>query len=165
MVSFFILYTLIKNSNTFAIPIGDPYTLGIKHFIYYMNKVVHFEVPIDDVERAKKFYRDVFGWEITSVPMEGGSTYEMVRTGPVDEKMSPAEVGFINGGMTMRSELKENSVIVIDVPNLDEHLAKIESAGGSVVMPKTSVGTMGWYARAKDSEGNIIGVWEVMPKE
>ena len=128
-----------------------------------MNKVVHFEVPADNMDRAKKFHQDVFGWDITSVPMDGG-TYEMVRTGPVDENRMLTEPGFINGGMTMRSEHKEGPVLVIDVENIDEHLSKIEAAGGSVVMPKMAVGTMGLYARVKDSEGNIIGVWQNMPK-
>lgn len=26
------------------------------------NNVVHFEVYVDDIDRAKKFYADVFGW-------------------------------------------------------------------------------------------------------
>lgn len=129
-----------------------------------MGKVVHFEVPADDMERAKKFYQDVFGWKIMSVPMDAGK-YEMVHTGPVDANMMPTQTGFINGGMTMRSELKEGPVMIIDVENIDEHLVKIEAAGGVVVAPKMAVGNMGLYARVKDSEGNIIGVWQNMPKE
>lgn len=59
-----------------------------------MGKVVHFEIPADDVERAKKFYGSIFGWEADDVP---GMDYTMVRTVAVDERQMPKEPGATTG--------------------------------------------------------------------
>lgn len=59
-----------------------------------MDKVVHFEIPVDNVEKAKKFYKDVFNWEVESYP---GMDYTMCRTVAIDDKHMPKEVGAING--------------------------------------------------------------------
>ena len=125
-----------------------------------MNKVVHFEIPADDVARAEKFYKDVFGWDIQKIPMPGGSEYIVVKTVESDEKQMPKEAGAINGGMMKRTPDMKGPVIVIDVPNLMEHLKKIKANGGKVIMPTQKVMDMGLYARVKDTEGNIIGVWQ-----
>lgn len=71
-----------------------------------MDKVVHFEIPVDDLDRAKKFYSSIFGWELQYYQFAGGMTYTGVRTVPVDEKTyMPKEPGAINGGMMKRSSL------------------------------------------------------------
>ena len=60
-----------------------------------MNKVVHFEIPYDDQERAQKFYQDVFGWQITKF---AGMDYHIATTTETDETtMKPKESGAING--------------------------------------------------------------------
>lgn len=129
-----------------------------------MNKVVHFEIPFDNEERAKKFYQDAFGWQIVSVPE---MNYVMATTVESDpQTMVPMTAGAINGGLMKRDTSSgKNPVIVIDVQNLDEHLTKIKNAGGKVVMPKTEVGDMGSYARVADTEGNIVGVWQNKPRQ
>ncbi|HLD26617.1 MAG TPA: VOC family protein [Patescibacteria group bacterium] len=124
-----------------------------------MNKVVHFEIPADNLARADKFYSEVFGWQIKKAPMPG-MEYHMATTVEVDEQNMPKTPGAINGGLMKRNALNEPVVIVIDVPNLDEHLTKIEAAGGKIVMPKMTVGDMGLYARITDTEGNVIGLWQ-----
>jgi predicted enzyme related to lactoylglutathione lyase len=129
-----------------------------------MNKVVHFEIPFDNEERAKKFYQDAFGWQILSVPE---MNYIMATTVETDQQtMLPKTPGAINGGLMKRDSASGKSpVLVIDVQNLDEHLTKIKNSGGKVVMPKTEVGDMGLYARVADTEGNIIGVWQNKPRQ
>mgnify|MGYP001592987139 CR=1 FL=1 len=124
-----------------------------------MDKVVHFEIPADDTGRAKKFYEDVFGWQINKVPMPG-MDYSMVTTVETDDKQMPKTAGAINGGLMARDSTGPYPVLVIDVVNLDESLKKIEAAGGKIVMPKMQVADMGLYARVTDCEGNIIGVWQ-----
>lgn len=124
-----------------------------------MNKVVHFEIPADDMKRAEKFYNEVFGWKIEIVPMPEGE-YAMVYTVDTDDNQMPKEAGAINGGLMKRDETGKAPVLVINVPSLDEHLKKIGQAGGKVVMPKQQVMDMGLYARVTDTEGNIIGVWQ-----
>lgn len=123
-----------------------------------MDKVVHFEVPYDDLERAKKFYTEVFGWEIQSMPE---LNYYVVRTVEVDEQQMPKEKGAINGGLYKRDDKSAKSpVIVIAVKNIDESIQRINKLGGKVLKSKASIGQMGFYAQVVDSEENIIGLWE-----
>jgi predicted enzyme related to lactoylglutathione lyase len=129
-----------------------------------MEKVVHFEIPADNLNRANRFYSAVFGWKITPAPkME--DQYHMAYTVEVDKKMMPKEPGAINGAlMTREGQGSKYPVLVIDVPSLDAYLKKIQKAGGKVVMPKQKVMDMGWYARVTDTEGNVIGIWENIKK-
>lgn len=122
-----------------------------------MNKVVHFEIPADDLDRAKKFYQNIFGWRINDVSQ---MNYSMVTTVETDEKQMPKEAGAINGGLMKRQAPGESPVIVINVPSVDEYVNKVEQAGGKVAMPKMQVGDMGLYARVADTEGNVIGLWQ-----
>ncbi len=61
-----------------------------------MDKIVHFEIPTDDISRAKEFYGATFEWELEDMQ---GMDYTIVRTVPVDEQQMPTERGAINGGM------------------------------------------------------------------
>ncbi|MCL4353919.1 VOC family protein [Patescibacteria group bacterium] len=122
-----------------------------------MSKVVHFEIPADDIERAQNFYHDVFGWKINEMPK---MKYTIVHTGPLDEQNMPKESGFINGGLMERRDEFQHPVITIDVDDIEEALEKITSKGGEVVMKKMEVGDMGWTAYFRDSEGNMIGLWQ-----
>ena len=121
-----------------------------------MDKVVHFEIPADDVRRAQKFYQSLFGWKIDAVP---DMPYWMVKTVETDQKNMPKEAGAINGGLFERQS-GEGPVIVINVPNLEAYLKKVEKAGGKIAMPKQQVGDMGLYAKVEDTEGNVIGLWQ-----
>ena len=127
-----------------------------------MNKVSHFEIPFDDQARAQKFYSEVFGWEINKF---GDMDYWIVKTCNSDQNMKPVEPGAINGGLLKRDETSKNPVIVVDVPDIEEHLKKIESAGGKIVMPTIPIGDFGLYSRIADTEGNVIGVWQLLKKE
>lgn len=122
-----------------------------------MGKVVHFEIPADDVERAKKFYGSIFGWEADDVP---GMDYTMVRTVAVDERQMPTEPGAINGGMMKRGPDTPAPVLVIDVDAIDEALGRIEEQGGAVVRPRTEIPGMGAFAYFKDPDGNVLGLFE-----
>ena len=122
------------------------------------GRVVHFEVPYDDVERATGFYRDVFGWQIQSIPE---LSYHMVATGPVEAQGMPSEPGFVNGGMLPRQPGSPSTpVITIDVDDIDAALADIEARGGSTVEKKVPIGNMGFAAYFKDTEGNLLGLWQ-----
>ncbi len=126
-----------------------------------MDKVVHFEIPVDQLERAKKFYKSIFGWDLNDVP---GEDYTIIKTVATDERNMPKESGAINGGMMKRKVKGETLVIVIDVPSLDDYVNKITKAGGKVVLPKEKVMDIGLYARVTDTEGNVIGIWESIRK-
>lgn len=124
-----------------------------------MDKVVHFDIPVEKPERASKFYQSAFGWRIDSVP---NMDYWMVNTVEVDQKSRmPKEAGAINGGLYKKARKEDVAVIVVNVPSVDKALEKIKKAGGKVVSPKAAVGDMGFYAKIVDTEGNQIGVWEM----
>ena len=125
-----------------------------------MRKVVHFEIPAEDLGRAKAFYGSVFGWQIDTMPMAGGE-YTSLRTTPIDESTQmPTEPGAINGGMMQRDDTTPAPVITIDVDAIDEALKEIEASGGSTVQPRTAIPGMGAFAYFKDPEGNVMGLWE-----
>lgn len=123
-----------------------------------MDKVVHFEIPADDPERAKNFYSKTFGWQMQDIPE---MNYTMLTTAPIDENRMPKEPGAINGGMYKREEgFSKTPVVVIGVSSLDDSVKKVETAGGKVVKSKVQVADMGLYAQVTDTEGNIIGLWQ-----
>lgn len=122
-----------------------------------MDKVVHFEVPFDDGERATTFYREAFGWNLDSMPQY---QYTMVKTTETDEQGRPTEPGAINGGMLGRQGPITAPVITIGVEDLDAALAKVEKLGGKVAIGRNPVGSMGFSAYFHDTEGNLIGLWQ-----
>jgi uncharacterized protein len=125
-----------------------------------MPKVVHFEIPAEDLGRAKSFYGSVFGWKLETMSMPGGE-YTTVMTTPVDEQTQlPTEPGGINGGMMQRDERTPSPVITIDVEGIDDALKEIEAGGGTTVTPRTAIPGMGAFAYFKDPEGNVLGLWE-----
>ena len=121
------------------------------------GKIVHFEVPFDDGDRARGFYEKVFGWQLMHMPE---MDYTLVMTGPSDPETGPTEPGFINGGMFQREEGFTGPVVVVDVPDIDAALRSVEAAGGKVGRAKEAVGDMGFAAYFHDTEGNLIGLWE-----
>ncbi len=121
------------------------------------GKVVHFEIPADDVERASAFYSEAFGWELTSMP---GMGYTLIKTAVTDERGMPSEPGAINGGMFARQPDITGPVVTVDVDDLDAALVKVAELGGAVVRGKEAVGDMGFAAYFTDSEGNLLGLWQ-----
>ena len=122
-------------------------------------RVVHFEVPYEDAERAGRFYSSVFGWQIMPMP---DISYSMVMTGPSGDT-GPTEPGYINGGMFARREGFTAPNLVMAVDSIDEALMAVEKAGGSVVQSRQPVGDMGFTGYFTDSEGNLVGLWENAP--
>jgi predicted enzyme related to lactoylglutathione lyase len=121
------------------------------------SRVVHFEVPFDDADRARAFYRDVFDWQIQEMPE---LDYTIVSTGPVSDQGMPAEPGYIGGGMFQRQSDVPTPVITLAVDDIDETYTLIEKHGGSRVGEKLPVADMGFAAYFKDSEGNLMGLWQ-----
>ncbi len=121
------------------------------------GRVVHFEIPYDDGDRARKFYAEAFGWDIQEIP---DMHYAIVRTGPTDDDGFPSEGGYIGGGMLKRESPTDRPVITIDVDDIDAAVAKVESLGGMVVLGRQNVGEMGYAAYFKDVEGNLMGLFQ-----
>jgi predicted enzyme related to lactoylglutathione lyase len=121
------------------------------------GRVVHFEVPFDDADRARDFYKEVFGWQIQPMPE---MNYNMVSTGPTSDQGMPSEPGFIGGGMMQRQAPVNAPVITIEVDDIDACVNAIEKHGGAAVGEKMAVGEMGFAAYFSDSEGNVLGLWQ-----
>jgi predicted enzyme related to lactoylglutathione lyase len=120
--------------------------------------VVHFELPADDVDRAREFYRAAFGWNVMPLPEMG---YTILGTATsTDETGRPTEPGEINGGMFARSDDVSQPVITIAVDDIDAALTKIEQCGGKTVRGRLAVGDMGFTGYFSDSEGTVVGLWQ-----
>jgi uncharacterized protein len=114
-----------------------------------MARPSHFEIPVDNPDRAEKFYAAVFGW--TFQRFEGApSYYGMAMTG----EESPG----INGALFQRNPDAETT-ITMSVPSIEESIAKVKENGGDVVQDKTPIPGMGWFATCHDSEGNQVGLF------
>ena len=121
-----------------------------------MDKVVHFEIPFDDEKRAQNFYSKVFGWKLNPMPE---MKYTIVHTVEVDKKNMPKEPGAINGGMMKRDQIK-STVITINVDDIKKSAEKIKKGGGTIIVEPMKVGDMGMLAYFKDTEGNVVGIWQ-----
>ena len=119
-----------------------------------MATIVHFEIPADDVERAKKFYGELFGWKIEKFTGPTPMEYWMIMTGKEEGKMG------IDGGMMQRQHPQQQTIVYIDVPSVDEYLGKVKILGGQVVFPRTAIPGMGYFAVCLDPENNGFGLWE-----
>jgi predicted enzyme related to lactoylglutathione lyase len=120
------------------------------------GRVVHFEVPFEDADRARNFYRDVFDWQIQPMPE---MNYNMVSTGPMSEQ-GPSEPGYIGGGMLERQAPMTGPVITLEVDDIDATLVEVSKRGGSAAGEKMAVGNMGFAAYFTDTEGNLMGLWQ-----
>ena len=129
-----------------------------------MDGVSHFEIAVDDKEKAKAFYAGVFGWQIMDMPMKtdaGDVAYTIAMTTEVDQQTQmPTTPGAINGAIIERTDQLKAPVITIAVGSIDDALGKVAAAGGSVVQGKQEIAGMGAYAYVTDVSGNVIGLWE-----
>jgi predicted enzyme related to lactoylglutathione lyase len=117
-----------------------------------MSRVYYFEMPVDDFERATRFYESVFGWEVTKTDRPSGPYYS-VNTG------SEKEPG-INGSFFKKEEGWTQVSNVISVKDIDEAIAGINELGGEIVFPKTVINGVGYLAYFRDTEGNVLGMMQ-----
>ncbi|OGH66430.1 MAG: glyoxalase [Candidatus Magasanikbacteria bacterium RIFCSPHIGHO2_02_FULL_41_13] len=130
-----------------------------------MNRIVHFEIQADDLERCATFYREIFGWKIEKWTGMVGMEYWMVMTA----ELNSTEPG-INGGMVKRpagtapAECGANAYVCsIVVDNFDTIAEKIINAGGKIAMPKFPINGMAWQGYFLDTEGNTFGLHQADP--
>ncbi len=126
-----------------------------------MDKVEHFEIPADDEERAVRFYKSVFRWELNPVP---GVKYSRLLTVRVDEKTISQRPFEVNGAIIKRNKEIKTPVITISVSDMEDTLKKIELNGGHVIIGKTPFGDRGYTAYFNDTEGNLMGLWQLKIK-
>jgi uncharacterized protein len=121
------------------------------------NRVIHFEIQADDVNRAKKFYEQTFGWEVHQMMKaeEGGMDYWGLKTGADG---SPG----INGGLYPRPT--DNKLHTYDctlqVADIDKSMEDVKNNGGQIHGEKMEIPGVGWFASATDTEGNRFGMMQ-----
>lgn len=124
--------------------------------------VSHFEIPARDLVRAARFYREVFGWKVEPLPWEGhpyftirGSSGEASSAGPIGKEG-------IDGGILPVEAGADHPLLVIHIADasLDDCLQRIVAAGGWLDRSPYPVGSFGSFARFRDSEGNLMGLWQ-----
>ena len=118
-----------------------------------MPRVIHFEIPAENPERAAAFYNKAFGWKIEKWP--GPMDYWMVNTG------ADGTPG-INGGLMKKGNVS-TTTNTIGVDSVDKAIEAVTNAGGKLIMPKTPIPTVGYFAYCQDSEGNLFGVMHSDP--
>ena len=127
------------------------------------GEVVHFEIPADDLERARSFYRKTFGWKMDSLP---GLDYALISTMSSDENGVPRTRGSINGGMVQRRPPVATPVFTILVDDVEASTKAIVKHGGRLVRKKLAIaGGLGFSAYFSDSEGNVVGLYQRPPEE
>lgn len=113
--------------------------------------VSHFEIPAHDPERAARFYREVFGWRVEPLAWEGHPYYK------VRDVAGPP----MAGGIVPAGEGYPHPLLVIHVTApLEAWLEKLQAAGGTLEQPPAETGGFGRFARFRDPEGNLLGLWE-----
>jgi predicted enzyme related to lactoylglutathione lyase len=123
------------------------------------HTIIHFEIPANDVEKLRKFYQDLFGWKIEKVP---NMEYFMVATVPMDKKGNLLRSG-VNGGLYKREMPQQQALNYINVESVEDYSKNVVALGGQVVVPKTEIPGMGWFAVALDPDGNVFGLFEMLP--
>lgn len=122
-----------------------------------MPTLIYFQISSDDIERSKKFYSDLFGWKIDRSPKsntpKGMENWTVITT---DHNGNEA----LCGGMSKRQMPHQQITNFIHIKSVDEYSSKVERLGGKVVVPKTAIPRMGYYAVCLDTENNSFGIFE-----
>jgi predicted enzyme related to lactoylglutathione lyase len=118
-----------------------------------MGRVVHFEIHASDLDRAERFYRDVFGWDVQK--FDGPIDYRLINTGP------NSEAG-IDGALVERRGGAEGDAVIayvctVNVDDIQATEKKVGAAGGEQVVDRQEIPDVGQLSYFKDSEGNIFG--------
>lgn len=129
-----------------------------------MPRPIHFEIHSADPERAIGFYEKLFGWEFSSYG-GGDFDYWTIKTGEAPE---PG----IDGGLMRRmsdiapADIPADTPVIawvgtVGVDDIDSYLAKALELGATEALPKGAVPGMGWVAYIKDTEGNVVGMFQL----
>jgi predicted enzyme related to lactoylglutathione lyase len=116
------------------------------------NNIAHFDIPADDVERARRFYERVFGWRFETW---GPPDYYLIHTGRGDG--DPA----IHGAVTRRNQPvvgtgRTGFECTIAVDDLGAIKAAIAANGGRILMDEFEIVGVGRLIRFQDTEGNTV---------
>lgn len=117
--------------------------------------VAHFAINADDLERARKFYAQAFGWRFEAWGPPG---FFMIDAGGGSDKRP---LGSLQG----RRELVEGQRMTgfectIAVPDIAAAEKRVLAAGGTIILPRTVIPTVGELFFFRDTEGNVAGAMQ-----
>lgn len=116
-----------------------------------INKLSHFAIYVDDIDRASTFYNEVFNWGYKQA--EQPDFLQITATGEKDEN----PIGALqHRKYSVASEKVIELECTFAVENVEEVIRKVKDAGGEILMPKTEIPHVGWITKFKDTEGNIV---------
>jgi len=116
------------------------------------NPVFYFEIPVKDLDRAIRFYNEVFNFEFNKTTIDGN---EMALF-PFKEETLGVSGALVKG--KIYKPTIEGVIVYFRSKNIEENLNLAEKNGGAIIYPKTSNGELGFVAEFKDSEGNRIAL-------
>jgi len=118
------------------------------------NMVGWFEIPVNDMDRAKAFYEKVFHTTI-SVHDLGG----IIMGWFPDASGKKGASGSLVKHEMYKPSTTDGPLIYFTCPDLSNELSRVEAAGGTIMQPKTEIGGgHGFMALLKDTEGNRIAL-------
>lgn len=117
------------------------------------NPVVWFEIAATDLERAKKFYSEVFQLEMQYVDMPDSPMYMM---GSSAEGIAGASGALVKSDDNIPST--SGTIVYFYCDDVAVEASRVEAAGGNLIVPKTSLGEFGFMAMFIDTEGNKVGM-------
>jgi hypothetical protein len=110
------------------------------------NPIVHVDIPVTDLNRAKNFYSKLFGWKIDLIPEMDYAVFDTGRPP--------------NGGFSKALKAGTDGCLLhIIVDDIEKKLKEIEKAGGKTLREKTEIPKFGWYATFKDIFGNTLSIF------
>jgi len=119
-----------------------------------INAVGWFELYVDDLARAKAFYKAVFNREMEDLPTPEGDM-QMCTFAGIDD--APGAAGALVKSPKMGPGIG-GTLVYFSCADCAEQAARAQAGGGKVLQPKTSIGQYGFIAMVQDTEGNLIGL-------
>ncbi|MBI4964443.1 MAG: VOC family protein [Desulfomonile tiedjei] len=116
-----------------------------------LNDVCFFEIPADNLETLQKFYNHLFGWTFQRMP--GPMDYYTITTGSGEPR----------GGMLPRQHPQHTPISYVMVESVENAQKTAEGMGAQVLVPRTAVPGMGWFAVLADPQNNAFGLWQDDP--
>lgn len=123
------------------------------------NAISWFEIPTTDIDRAQKFYENIFG--ITMIPMDMPNI--KMRMFPLDDMMTQVGGALCDSGGFHKASATDGPLIYLNAnPDVQNVLDKVVAAGGSIMVPKTEISPeYGFMGVFMDTEGNRIGLHSI----
>ena len=113
------------------------------------HPIVHVDIPAPDPPAVSRFYSDLFGWEVHSLPSMRYTRFK-------------APNGVTGGFVELGGELRHRTgemLVYVGSDDIDGDLRRAEQLGGKTLVPRTEIPNTGWFAVLEDPAGNRLGLF------